>query len=379
MSRLENQLLEDLYAAYLMARKGKRKGLEVHKFEMREMEELEKLRDDILTRKYQTGVNTAFIIRDPVVREVFAAPFRDRVVHHYLYAKSAGWWDRRLSVDAYSCRVGKGTLYGQRRLMHHIASVTKNYREQAFVAKLDLQGYFMSLEHRRLYARVEWGLEQQFRKKEEEELKRTLKYLWKTVIFDQPAEKVQIKGKREDWRDLPRTKSLFYQPKGRGIAIGNLTSQLLSNIYLDQLDRFVTLNLGYKHYGRYVDDFYIVVPIEKKVQLLRDLKVIEDYIESLGLKLHPKKQYKQIAEKGVPFLGAVVYPRRLIPGKRLRKNCSRALREMAEGRREMESAVSYLGHMEHMNSKKFLEKMFEELGWRWEPEENRFKTPNSKI
>ena len=117
---------------------------------------------------------------------------------------------------------------------------------------------------------------------------------------------------------------MFHQPKGRGIAIGNLTSQLLSNIYLDQLDRFVTLELGFKHYGRYVDDFYIVS--NDKNELVEATRTIERYVEDqLALKLHPHKRHLQECHRGVAFLGAVVYPFRLQSGKRLKRNLLAAL------------------------------------------------------
>lgn len=129
---------------------------------------------------------------------------------------------------------------------------------------------------------------------------------------------------RSAWNGLPASKSLFKQPKGQGIAIGNLTSQLVSNIYLDQLDRYVTFQLGFKHYGRYVDDFYIVHT--NKNELIKATKVIENYLEKhLRLTLHPNKRYLQHINKGVAFLGAVVYPYRIHPGKRLKTNMKRAL------------------------------------------------------
>ena len=90
--------------------------------------------------------------------------------------------------------------------------------------------------------------------------------------MDDPCRDVRRKGWPQDWRNVPDAKSLFKQPAGVGIVIGNLTSQLLSNIYLDQLDRFVTQTLGWKAYGRYVDDFYIVVAEEDLPRVLKDVE-----------------------------------------------------------------------------------------------------------
>ena len=184
--------------------------------------------------------------------------------------------------------------------------------------------------------------------------------------MDDPGEGVTIRGKWSDWKQLPPDKSLFFQPKGRGIVIGNLTSQCLSNIYLDQLDRFVKFTLGYKHYGRYVDDFFIIVPMADRPQLLRDIKLIDEFLASLGLRLHPRKRHMQGTKKGVEFLGAVMYEGYMVPGKRVRKRCETACKRFAEGRGDIETVQSYMGHMEHMNSVKYLSELFDKLGWDFE-------------
>lgn len=376
-------LLEELWQAYLSARKGKRTTIDEHRFELNDIENLTDLRDCLIRRYYKPSRGVAFIVRDPVVREIVAAPFRDRVVHHFLFNTCADWWDRRFSADSYSCRRGKGTLYGQKRLAHHIRQATQNYTIPAFAVKLDIQGYFMSLNHEKLYQRVLWGLDQQFfhtnrpdsdnnircRPEDRQKLYSLLQYAWHEIIFDEPMKNIAIRGQRSDWRNLPANKSLFNQPKGRGIVIGNLTSQLLSNIFLDQLDRFVTFDLGYKHYGRYVDDFFIIVPLAQKAQLIRDIEVIKHYLYSeLGLTLHPKKQYRQTVDKGVPFIGVVVYPGYITPGKRSRDNCYRAAyRLVTNGEGTLEGMVSRIGHLQHINSRQFLRKFFDHFGWDYEP------------
>ena len=353
-------LLKELYVAYRMARRGKRKTVDEHTFEVNELENLVRLRDDILSRNYKPSRGVAFLISRPVIREIFAAPFRDRIVHHFLYNVSAKWLDDRLINDSYSCRNNKGALYGIKRLEHFIRKVSKNGKEDVFVAKLDLQGYFMSLRRKSLNDVIQKGLKRQF-KRNEGHLYRTVRFLWKEIIFDDPIEGVKIRGNIKNWRKLPRSKSLFAQKKGLGIVIGNLTSQLLSNIYLNALDRFITMTLGYKFYGRYVDDFFIVVPMDQKEQLLRDVKVIEKFLkEELGLTLHPKKRVFRTARQGIPFLGAVVYLDHTVPGRRVSHNCRLAFGRYAEGIKDSaESVTSYRGHLKYINSKHFLKKLDE--------------------
>ena len=148
----------------------------------------------------------------------------------------------------------------------------------------------------------------------------------------------------------------------KGIVIGNLTSQLLSNIYLDQLDRDVKFNLGYKHYGRYVDDFYIVVTKENLAQAIEDIEAIRRFLEGIGLTLHPKKVHIQPARHGVAFLGAVVYLHAVHPGKRLIKNTRKAFLAHARGRHNEVTLISYVGHMKYMKHYKCLSEICESVG-----------------
>lgn len=360
-SDLEAWLYGELFVAYLAARRGKRRTRDEHLFEINLSVNLMNLTHEIINHEYKPGRGIAFVVKDPVVREIFAAQFRDRIVHHLLYNWSAEWWERHLDRDSYSCRKGKGTLYGVRQLQHYMLSMSNNGRNKAYVIKLDIQGYFMSLPRKGLYERIMWGLKRQFNS---HGLKYELsKYLWREIIFDDPTLGVQIRGRREYWRLLPKNKSMFHQPEGQGIVIGNLTSQLLSNIYLDQLDRFVKFELGYKAYGRYVDDFFIIVDDDHYHQALRDIKAMEEFLLSINLVLHPKKRYIQEINQGVQFTGAIVYPNRILPGRRLQVNFAKGMRQVAEGNRSPDSVPSYMGLVKHFKHKKLEKEIFDSLGW----------------
>lgn len=360
----------NLYKAYLEARKGgKRKTFDEHRFEANAIANIINLEKSIRNRTYVPSRSEAHIVREPVIREIFAAPFRDRVVHHLLFGTVYPWWDKRFIYDSYSCRKNKGVLFGVQRLDHHIRAVSQNYAKKCYVLKLDIQGYFMSLPRKELLERALWGLKQQFAGREDSEEYKIMKFLWQEIIMDDPVKGARRRGRLSDWNDLPKSKSLFYQPAGRGIVIGNLTSQLLSNVYLDQLDRFVTLELGYKHYGRYVDDFFIVVTEEQLPQLKKDVKVIEEYLKSIRLTLHPKKRLLVESSQGVPFLGAVVHHGYIVPGKRLQKNVIRAYKEVVAGERSIDTVPSYLGHLKHINGYTLAKLAFELAGWDYEPDD----------
>lgn len=357
-----NYLQERLFMAYKEARLGKRKTRDEQRFELNLDENLMLLRHDIMDRSYIPSRGTAHIIHKPVMREIFAAPFRDRVVHHYIYDQVYNWWDKRFIYDSYSCREGKGTLMGIKRMDYHIRSASRNYAEKVYVLKLDIQGYFMSLPRKDLYQRAIWGLERQYAGNTDAMEFRTLKFLWHQVIFDDPIVGVKRKGKLSDWDLLPSSKSLFCQKPGVGIVIGNLTSQLLSNIYLDMLDRFIVYDLGYKHYGRYVDDFYVVVTEPEVPQLLCDVRAIEEYLKMMKLTLHPRKRLLITIDKGVPFLGAIIHQGYILPGERLKRNFRKACVAVQAGANDIETLVSYLGHTKHFNNIMFLTEEFERIG-----------------
>ena len=370
---LRRWLLAELTVAFEAARKGKLRTCDEHSFEEHWMENLVSLRDSILEYRYRPSASVAFVIFDPMVREIFAAPFRDRIVHHFLYNMQAGWWDRRFIYDAYSCREEKGTLFGVKRAQRFMQKVTDNYTKKAYIVKLDVRGYFMSLPRVKLYERVKWGLDRQFAKVMDDrmgyQIYKICAFLWRMVLFDDPASKAWRRGSQANWNHevLPSEKSLFSQPPQQGIVIGNLTSQLVSNIYLDQLDRFIFYDLGYKNYGRYVDDFFIMVPEEKYNQLRNDISKIEEFLRvELRLTLHKKKRYYQEVKKGMNFLGARVYPHCLYPSDRLQRKFRRAAMKLSYGYKDLESIVSYMGIMLHLDSKKFQKEIFEENGWRFE-------------
>lgn len=350
-----------LTEAYYTARKGKRATNDEQKIELRLIENLTLLRDEILDRSYEPGRGITFIINDPVKREIFAAPFRDRILHHFIYNQVVDWWERHLIYDCYSCRKGKGTLFGIWRLAKHIQAASENYTEETYVIKLDIQGYFMSLNRKKLYKRALWGLNQQF--PDHNEKYQICKFVWSKIIFDDPTEGVEIRGSCGAWRNLPDSKTLFAQPPGQGIVIGNLSSQLLSNIYLDQLDQFITKTLGYKHYGRYVDDFYFIVKKSELPQAKKDIDKIRRFLlQELNLRLHPKKVYIQEIHKGAPFLGAVVYPSYIVPGRRMKTNFKKALRRVQNGNKDVSDLASYLGLMVHLDATKIQSELFSEFG-----------------
>ncbi len=370
-----SDLLTDIFRAYFDARKHKRNTRSQLIFEMDLEHNLVELCEQIANRTYRPSPGICFITNYPVKREIFASPFRDRVVHHLLFGYLSPMFERKMIYDSYSCRKEKGTLLGIKRLEHHVRSCTDNYRCSAYILKLDLRGYFMSIDKRRLYEIITRTIDRHCR----EDPVRTRKngagfdreltdYLIRAVLFRDPVAGCRVIGRPSDWDGLPPSKSLLKSPPGVGLPIGDLTSQLFSNIFLDVLDEFVKRRLGCRHYGRYVDDFYIVH--RSREFLCGLIPVIREFLrDELQLTLHPDKIVLQHYTHGALFLGAYVCPhRRYSAGRTIglfRKAVCKLETECRSGRptferlTEMLSVInSYCGHLIHFKAYRVLDKQF---------------------
>jgi len=375
----KNMLLMELYIAELLARKGgKRKTMDTHGFEINLFENLVRLRDALWNSYYYPSRGTVHIIFDPVQREIFAAPYVDRILHHWIVGTIMKWQDKRLIYDSYSCRKNKGTLFGVKRLQHHILSVSHNMKDKAYVVQLDLTGYFMHIKRDILYQLVRSNIDKEFPKEARDKRYQILLWAVGQVIFDDPTKGVRLQGSYYDWMGLPDDKSLMVQPEGQGMVIGNFTSQTFSNIYLDPLDRFIKHTLGYKHYGRYVDDLYMVVNEEELQRVNNDIKAIETFLASYGLKLNKKKTKITEVHKGVKFLGVIVRGFRLFPCKRLIDNYRKAAYLVEVGLKPPETITSYIGMFSHLDAGNINKQIFDTLGWDYNYDKKRFNI-NKKV
>jgi len=305
---MPSKLLVDLFQAYYDARKNKRGTLNAIKFEMNFEKEIFKLHEELVSQKYEISPSTCFISFQPVRREIFAGAFRDRVVHHLIFNYLNPFCERTFINDSYSCRKGKGTSYGVKRADHFIRSCSSNYKKDCHILKLDISGYFMSINKNILFQKVE-GIVEKY-KHEINFDREAFFWLIKKVIFHDPVKNCVVRGKREDWVGLPKSKSLFCAKENCGLPIGNLTSQLFGNIYLNDFDKFIKHKLNCKYYGRYVDDILIIH--QDKLFLKSLVSLLDNYLnKNLLIRIHPKKIYLQHFSKGVIFLGRVIKPYRI--------------------------------------------------------------------
>ncbi len=366
----ERKVLLDLFKAYYSARSNKRGTRSAMTFEMNYEENLFRLGREIAAGTYTIGRSICFICFKPLQREIFAADFRDRIIHHLIYNYINPIFERSFLDDSYSCRIGKGTLYGIKRLDHFIRSCSHNYTQECYILKLDIKGYFMSIDKDILYKKIEkkingskefYGFDAAW-----------LLSLIRQVIFHDPTKDCIMKGKKEDWRGLPKSKSLFWAKPDVGLPIGNLTSQLFGNVYLNDLDHFIKYELGCVYYGRYVDD--IVIVHSDKAYLKSIVPRIGRYLhDELSLELHPKKIYLQDFHKGASFLGAIIKPYRIYVRNGIKGNFYKKIQQWNRLLAENESRFleerrgkfvasmnSHLGLAGHFNTYKLRRKMLTE-------------------
>lgn len=311
---MENKkILVDLFQAYYDARKNKRNTQNQLNFEINLEANIIELRQELISWKYEVWISVYFIQNNPVKREVFAGNFRDRVIHHIIFNYISPIFEKDFIYDSYSCRVWKWTLFWIKRVEKFIRSCSENYSEDCYILKLDISGYFMSINKDILYKKIENTLIA--RDKKSFISTEFLLNLIKKVIYNNPTKNAIFKGNKDDYIWLPKNKSLFFASDGCWLPIWNLTSQLFSNIYLSDFDKFVKHKLSQDSkesglfYGRYVDDF--VLMHQDKNYLKYCQKEIDIFLKNeLKLTLHPNKIYLQHYSKWVLFLGSFIKPYR---------------------------------------------------------------------
>lgn len=322
----------NLYEAYLKARRGHRYDPDVLVFSSNRESELIQLQNELIWKTYQTGQYRRFYVHDPKTRLVAALPFRDRVLHHALCNVIEPLFERKYIYDSYACRKGKGTHAGANRVTDFLRRASEIW-DKPYCLKCDISQYFPSVRHSTLLAIIR-----------------------RTIACEDTLWLIQeILSSWVDTND----------PDPRGLPIGNLTSQLWANVYLDQLDHFVKEVLREPYYVRYMDDFVIIHG--SKAELWQVKREIEGFLDSkLGLKLNGKTGIFPISH-GIDFLGYRIWPDHRLLRKRSTKRIKRALRHFqklyAQGTIDFDrinaTVQSWLGHATHADSFGFRKKLLE--------------------
>jgi len=292
MNYRKNQLsifsFQSLLIAFKNCKKGKRFKHETSNFEFNLEENLLKLETELNIKIWQPKKVHRFIILEPKPREIIAATFRDRVVHHAIHSQINPLFEKRFIYDSYANRKDKGTLRAGLRLKQFICKITKNYTKPAFYLKGDVKSYFSTIDHELLFMIIKETVKD-----------KDILFVIKTIIENKAT---GLENFKLSPFDPTFKKSLLLQPKNKGLPMGNLTSQLFANVYLDKLDHFVKEKLGARFYIRYVDDFVILDTSKEKLKFFAE--EIKNFLDkNLKETLHPKKLKILPLSYGIDFLG----------------------------------------------------------------------------
>lgn len=319
----------DLVQAYYDCRRSKRNSASALAFEANLERNLSQLHSDLIAGTYRPGRSICFVVTRPKPREVWAADFRDRIVHHLLYNRIGAGIEATFIADSCACIPGRGTLYAAKRLESKIRSATQNWAKPVQYLKLDLANFFVSIDKQILAGQLEARIREPW-----------WRALALQVLWHDPREDFEVRSPRHLFNKVPQHKRLTAQPARLGLPIGNLSSQFFANVYLDALDQFVKHQLRCRHYVRYVDDFVLLH--ESPQQLNAWLAEINAFLPTLGARLNPSKTILQPVDRGVDFVGHVIKPwRRTTRPRSVAQALHRTAAVPAEDLRE--TANSYFG------------------------------------
>lgn len=277
-------------------------------------EDLPLLAHELYTCTYRPGVSTCFLVKYPKYREVFAAGFRDRIVHHFICLLLNPFFEQRFRTQgdvSFNCRKGFGTLAAQKRAYEVIKAHTHNYTREAWVYRGDIVSFFMSIDKRIMWQRLMPFIRENYKGRYMEQLM----YAAKTVVFHCPEKNCVFNTDATEWcKHVDIGKSLFGNDDFHGMPIGNLTTQIFANFLMSFFDEWTMRWFawhGYSgNYVRFVDDFLVVCTDKSLLKAyVREAKV---WLHSeLRLELHKDKYHFQTAARGVLFVGAYLKNHRL--------------------------------------------------------------------
>jgi hypothetical protein len=293
-----------LVQAWLDCRKHKRNTASALTFERDVERNLCALRDELIAGTYRPGRSICFVITHPKHREVWAADFRDRIVHHHLYNHIAPLFYPSFIANSCACIPGRGTLYAAEQLEHSVRSITQNWSQPAHYLKMDLANFFVAIDKQVLFKQLAARVTEPFWLE-----------LTRTVLFHDPRQDFEYRGDPTLLELVPAHKRLLNSPADTGLPIGNLSSQFFANVYLDALDQFCKHQIGARHYVRYVDDFIILHQSPQWLNAAHQ-RIAEFLPQRLGARLNESKTILQPVARGVDFVGHVIKPWRRTTRKR---------------------------------------------------------------
>ena len=299
---MENLQFEELYKAYEMCLKNKKKKIGTYLFANDNLcNNLMDLLTKLNNRIYTPQPSNCYVITDPALREIYAAQFCDRIVQHFYMKEIEDILEEELVDGCCSCRKRKGTAYALELLKKYLIETSNYGKRDCFFLKIDLSGYFMSIDRKNVSNKFFKLILDKYNGKHKE----LLLYLTPLIFENNPALNCKYKCNEKTREKVPERRKMNANSQ-YGMAIGNLTAQAASNLNLSDFDKYVVNNLKLKKYARYVDD--IVIISDKKEKLIDAIPCIVEKLQETHQTISKKKTKIDTAYHGVPFLGKVSYP-----------------------------------------------------------------------
>lgn len=324
------------------------------------LQNLWQLHDDLNSRKYTIGQSICFLTTSPKLREVFAADFRDRVVHHILVKELEKIYEPKFISDVYNNRKEKGIHKASKKAQNYMNATYGGYYLQ-----LDIKGFFYNLDKNILFKQIFSDISKLSQKGgasvSSTSLNEKILYLSNKIIYHDPTRNYHFKGDVKKLSLLPAHKTLFKLPKYKGLPIGNLTSQFFANIYMNSFDNYIKRKLNIKHYIRYVDDFVLFDNSKERLEYV--YMEIVDYLQRyLQLELRSDSKLKPHTS-GLDFLGYIIRPDYMLTRQRVVNNYKhkkakyldryeklRGEMSLLEIKAFLSVKASFESHVQHSNS-----------------------------
>jgi RNA-directed DNA polymerase len=325
--------VENLLEAWKEFEKGKKNKKDVQIFSMHLMDNIFSLNSELVNNTYKHEGYQAFKINDPKPRDIHKATVRDRLLHHAIYRKLYPFFDKIFIADSYSCRLNKGTHKSINRFMNFARKVSRNNTKTCWVLKCDIKKFFANIDHE--------------------------------ILLDILKEYISDKKIILLLKNIIES---FSVKTSTGLPLGNLTSQLFVNIYLNKFDQFAKHKLKAEYYIRYADDFVFLS--EDKKWLERKITKIEKFLhEKLKLQLHPNKVSIKTLSSGIDFLGMIVFPKHKVlrtkTKQRMLRKIAKKFEHLSKGlileeafNQSLQSYFGMLGHCNGLGIRKRIEDRF---------------------
>ncbi len=304
--------VENLLVSWQEFLRGKRKRKDVAEFSLNFMDNIMTLHKELADKIYKHGSYQAFKINDPKPRDIHKASVRDRLLHHAIHRVLYPYFNEKFIYHSYSSRISKGTHRATYRFVNFARKASLNNTQTCWILKCDIKKFFDNINHEILIE------------------------ILKKHVSD-----------TDSIRLLENVIYSFFKTPGRGLPLGNLTSQLFVNIYMNEFDQFVKRELKADYYIRFADDF--VVFHENRAYLENLISKISEFLDiKLKLLLHPDKVSIKTIASGVDFLGWVHFPHHRV----LRTTTKRRMQKRLKNNPTNESKSSYVGLLSHGNTYK---------------------------